>query len=213
MRRIFVLLITSLFCIAFVALVRQVSSAPPPQSTDYKVKVVYFYPSDYTPEQRYIDAIDPLIGEIQQWYGEKIGIGKTFSADPVQIVKGSKNTSYYVGNGIWTPILQELGAYCGGSTTWLIVNAVTLPFVGGGTCSAAYSDSTNNGVAMITEDIFDAQFIGQETGYCRNGAPLGAWNCSVENRAGVSAHELGHAFTLPIPRIVVPLRLNTATKQ
>src|SRR3972149_1031027 len=80
------------------------------EDLSYKVRVVYFYPADYTPDQRYIDKVAPFMKEVRDWYYRVLGSGKSFPTNPVEVVKGTKNTvDYGTEISIWNNVMSELG--------------------------------------------------------------------------------------------------------
>lgn len=171
------------------------------QDKSYKVKIVYFYPADYKYDQRYVNAIDPFVKDIQKWYADQLG-GTAFYTDPVVVIKGQKNTADYgAAQPTWADVESELGVQCGGGnkTVTLIFLARPLQWGNGRSCGPWYSGGTNNGDVTVSETTFDAQIVGIVTGTCPNGYLLGDWRCSVTAAKGGIAHELGHAFTLPHP--------------
>ncbi len=172
--------------------------------TEYKVKVYYFYPTDYTPDERYIRAIDPFVKNIQDWYAYNL-YGYTFSSDPVITYQGLKTADEYISNGPpWARIMEELGVVCGTGPSkiiTLVFLARTVPHAGGRPCVIDnwYVGGTTNGDATVSESDLDAEIVATQTGFCPNGFPLGDWRCSPMAQRGGVAHELGHAFTLPHP--------------
>ncbi|KKK59697.1 hypothetical protein LCGC14_3031810, partial [marine sediment metagenome] len=69
--------------------------------------------------------------------------------------------------------LRELGYYCGTGVHVIFVHQ-SISFVGGGSCDPDYQSSSAGGTAMIAEEFWP------------------------HNRPAVVAHELGHAFALPL---------------
>lgn len=140
------------------------------QAADNSVTVVYFYPRDQEPNTEYIAQIDGIMADVQGWYGTQVG--STFSFDPVQVIRGQRNTADYgQGGEIWGAVLRELGYYCGTGIHVIFVHP-SIPFTGGGSCDSIYESGSGGGTAMFME-----------------GHPT-----------GVLAHELGHAFALPHPQ-------------
>lgn len=140
------------------------------QADDYSVTVVYFYPSDQEPNREYIAQIDGTMAGIQGWYGTQVG--STFSVDPVQVIRGQRNTANYgQGGEIWGAVLRELGYYCGTGIHVIFVHP-SIPFTGGGSCDPTYESGSGGGATMFMEG----------------------------HAIGILAHELGHAFALPHPQ-------------
>lgn len=164
-----------------------------------RVRVFYFYPSDYQPDQRYIDAINPFIKDIQEWYAEQLG-GNTFYFEPVVLYQSNKITSEYLAEDqIWADVIKELKIQCGyGNVVALVFLARTLEHGNGRSCGPWYSGEFNGDIT-VSEANFDAEIIAVTTGYCPNGYSLGDWHCSPQAQRGGIAHELGHAFSLPHP--------------
>ncbi|MCH7836198.1 MAG: hypothetical protein IH864_04955 [Chloroflexi bacterium] len=132
--------------------------------------VVYFYPSDQEPNREYIAQIDGTMAGIQGWYGTQVG--STFSVDPVQVIRGQRNTANYgQGGEIWGAVLRELGYYCGTGIHVIFVHP-SIPFTGGGSCDPTYESGSGGGTTMFMEG----------------------------HAIGILAHELGHAFALPHPQ-------------
>ncbi len=140
------------------------------QADDYSATVVYFYPSDQEPNREYIAQIDGTMAGIQGWYGTQVG--STFSVDPVQVIRGQRNTANYgQGGEIWGAVLRELGYYCGTGIHVIFVHP-SIPFTGGGSCDPTYESGSGGGTTMFMEG----------------------------HAIGILAHELGHAFALPHPQ-------------
>ena len=165
----------------------------------FTVRVVYFYPADYRPNSRYVDAIDPFMADVRAWYQARLGL--TFHAKPVEVVRGvNKAAKYAVGKEVWANVLDELNVQCGmGSVVTIVFMARTLQHGNGRHCGAWY-DPFPNGDVTVSEATFDPEIYAPKRGKCQNGFPLGDWRCSpTANRGGI-AHELGHAFGLPHPQ-------------
>lgn len=184
------------------------------------VRVVYFYPQGYTPDQRYIQAINPFMTRVQEWYREKVGSGKSFTFT-VQPLQGKRPASYY-GDGWnqsqwyqnWSRILEDIGGQlqgrtidCNQETLWFIVTARTIGNNNGSGCGGGYAGGNMNGFAAITEWTFDPEIIGKTTGNCPpipqlnyQGGPYGKDGCKENPAYGAAIHEFGHALTLPHPK-------------
>lgn len=96
-------------------------------------------------------------------------VGQTFTLQRAQLVRGRNDTAYYQEN-TWSRILIELGYYCGTGVHVIIV-PTSINYAAGGACDPHYSSGKQGGTAMVIEGHF----------------------------AGATAHEIGHAFTLPHP--------------
>lgn len=176
------------------------TATPTPVPDQHVVRVVYFYPSDYSPDPRYLERIDPFMRDVQRWFAQQLG-GRTFKALPVQIIKGTQPTTYYTQSDMptWVKVYAELGVDCGGDVIPFIWLARTLPHANGRSCGPWYAGTFYNGDATISEANLDPEIVATETGFCPNGFPLGDWRCSPQASRGGTAHELGHVFTLPHP--------------
>lgn len=177
-----------------------VTPSPSPTPSDpHVVRVVYFYPSDYIPDQRYTDRIDPFMRDVEDWYLSQLG--KTYRTLPVEIIRGTQPTSYYNQGDFqdWARIYAEVGVDCGGNVNTFFWLARVLQHANGRSCGPWYGGTTYNGDVTISETSLDAEIVATQTGSCPNGFPLGGWRCSPNASRGGIAHELGHAFTLPHP--------------
>jgi len=165
---------------------------------EHIVKVYYFYPNDYQPDPRYVEAIAIFVEEIRLWFKEKSG--ETFKSVPAQIMAGKNNAEDYKKDGpAWANIYKELGINCDTKEVALIFVARTIEHGNGRSCSSDWYHADNNGDVTVSEATFDAEIIASETGVCANGFALGDWRCSANAQRGGIAHELGHAFSLSHP--------------
>lgn len=169
---------------------------------NYKIKLIYFYPLDTTLDQRYVNAVNPFVKDVQAWYLEKVG--KTFDYTPVQVVKGNKTAAGYgTGTDSYYAIYNELKARIDSSAKTNFVVYVP-PSVQFSCCAVffgtgSYQSTTGNGFAMIDDAVFDADIVGPG-GTCRNGDAYNATAaCSPNSRRGGTAHEIGHMLSLPHP--------------
>lgn len=165
-------------------------------------KIIYFYPSDYTPNQQLINKINPFVADVQSWMLGKIG--RTFDYQPVQVIRGDRAAAQYgTGTDSFYSIYNEVKAKTNAVTTdnYIIYVAETIQF----SCCAVffgsgnYQSTTGNGYSMIDDAVFDPDLIGPGQN-CRNGDPFNSTAaCSRNARRGGTAHEIGHMLSLPHP--------------
>ncbi|MDP2630593.1 MAG: hypothetical protein Q8P56_04250 [Candidatus Uhrbacteria bacterium] len=169
------------------------------------VRVVYFYPADYTTDQRYLDAVDPFVQDIRSWYREKTG--KTFYARSVEVIRGQKNAEEYSIPTAWAPdgaawanVYAELGIDCNANTSivTLVFLARTLQHANGRTCApiGTWYNPVYNGDVTVSEANFDAEIAGACPGVALENY---WWDCNQATKRRAVAHELGHAFSLSHP--------------
>lgn len=179
------------------------SLVEPQAVEDYKFKIIYFYPSDYSPNQQLINAINPFVSDVQSWMLKQLG--KTFAFMPVQVIQGDKTAAQY-GSGtnstyaIYYEVKQKTNATQ--ADNYIIYVPETIQF----SCcavffgSGAYQSKTGDGFAMIDDAVFDPDIIGPG-GTCRNGDKYNATPaCNPQSRRGGTAHEIGHVLSLPHPQ-------------
>ncbi len=168
------------------------------------VNVVYFHPNDIPPDQPHIDAIQPMMAEIQAWVARELG-GKTFSFSATKVVQGLQPASYYQ-EFVWGNVLTELAARklapdaCSGPvfgtspySVLVVITSRALAVNGSTPCGGLSIDGgvtswyagDGGGLAMFTEQALDFSM----------GLPVNWW----EN-TGWPAHEMLHGLTLPHPR-------------
>ena len=151
-------------------------------SPEYVVRVIYFLPSDRTPQPDINEKLDKLIKDTQLFYAEQMtahGFGtKTFrfEADTagkvvVHRIDGKFNDAYYISatsNKVW----QEIeGKFDLSNNIWLIA------------------------LDISTESLNDSQFCGLGGGSSLEGGALMPASGHCFN-VMLTAHELGHAFGL-----------------
>lgn len=122
------------------------------------VSVVYFYPRDQEPNLEYVAQVDVAVEEMSAWYGAQVG--STFSADPVQVMRGVKTLVQYQTDH-WGLILRELGYYCGTGVHLVILHESIAPrYGGGGSCSG-----DGDGSALVAESWLGSGVVPHELGH------------------------------------------------
>ena len=161
---------------------------------EYRVRPVYFYPSDIVPNFLHLEAINRTMAVVQAWYATHLD-GATFQWDPAVAMKGTYELSWYhksskgdtldrintrkLANDVFSLYPEDkrevLLIFIEGSRT-------------GGLGRSFLAVVGNQGLEGISEDI-DISIP--------SSAKL--WLVNKDSQRGVVAHELGHAFALEHP--------------
>jgi hypothetical protein len=168
-----------------------------------QVRAVYLVPSDRVPHEGYRIGIEKAIRQLQIFYRNELGSGKTFSLhDPVvEVLATPHPVSWYQMDApasweagrFWEAVLYDGFALTGGTfddpnNRWVFyVDADPL-------CTQIVG--ATNGVALLPRNDLRGLVCDGNTPPCQGDDPdLGA----VCRWVGGLGHELGHAFNLPHP--------------
>lgn len=195
-----------------------------PSDPAYRIKVLYFYPTDAAPpSDAILTKLQQALTDVQSWYFEKLGIGKTFAYTfPIQVIQGKKGSasykigSYARGDGVdeYRNILKNIeqetdtGCYSNtynSKTTTITFIAPTLRADVAFSCSAVpYQGSNMKGSAMVTDSITEIDINAPARGgYCigpKGNFPIGQSECSPNWIRFATAHELAHTFNVMHPQ-------------
>jgi hypothetical protein len=151
-----------------------------------EVRVLYFVPSDLSPDPSQQDRILQASNDAHRWYADHTDIGQTFLwAGAVEVVLGQRQASYYQAD-LWGTVLGELGAR--GYPIWSPGSVFAIWVKGGGLFAGGTTWFGWTGNAMVGVEAFIQDG-------CMPTHPSN-WPCTP---GGAMAHELGHAFGMPHP--------------
>ncbi len=174
-------------------------AAPPPQ---IYVEPYYVYPSDQPSHQEYVDAINALALEVQQWYRDHAGV--TFKLKPLKIVRGGT----YIDMRCGTPAPQECidnrqdlrnwwGSMLSLTEGFKSFRSAWVFGQGGGGFAGANRLDNFAGFALLGDWVLEPI-----SGVAEPQAipcSFADWQCSGGAPKGAAAHELGHTFGLLHP--------------
>jgi hypothetical protein len=156
------------------------------------VRVVYLFPSDASPRQDCILAINKAIKHLQQWYLAQMGNGKTFALTKpiVEVIQTKHKAKWYAKHPageyhlwFWNNVLVDAFALTG--ATFNDPNFTWIFYIDAENDPNQYGGAGTQGVAVLPQHDLDG-LMGLSS------EPIMRW-------IGGLGHELGHAFGLPHP--------------
>lgn len=187
-----------------------VATLPTPTQTSFLVKPYLVYPADKVMYAKYEISVKNYLIELQNWYRDKVG--KTFSMNPLQVVRSSFNyltmrcgptpsqnclTDSSVLEGNWGMYMNK--AIHNGVEQWESQTAALIFSAGGGGYGGANLDTNNNAGWGITGDWVLEPISGVINTWGIPCSYSAGWQCAGGVPRGSPAHELGHAFGLGHP--------------
>jgi len=175
---------------------------PPPQPV---VRVIYLVPSDRRFQPRYAAAVQTAIRNIQIWYRNETGNGKTFSLNnPVVEIFDTSHAAAWYSNpagekySFWNNVLADGRSLAKDSGSNILVFYIDAD----PTCGQIYGGSGEARAAVLPANDLRGLTGEPNIPPCADGQPDNGGPCRWVGGLG---HELGHALSLPHPLSCEPM--------